>query len=384
MTLNNFTENYIKRSELSYRKKLGQYFTPNSLVNETLKALPKKEGALILEPSAGTGQFIDGIQRHFKSPKIDCFEVDRRLASLLEENYKDVSVKETNSLLENPYEKYDYVIGNPPYFELKLDRELKKRYKDIISGRVNIYSLFIKLGLDFLKPGGYLAYVIPSSMNNGSYFKKLRNYIKDRAAIKNIIYFNSNDFDDASQQTMCFVLRKGGGGDKYFVSKENSCIISKNYLSLRKEINSAKSIRELGFRVSTGPITWNQNKEKLTDSSEIPLIWAKNIDENIILGNHNKKQYIKDVPWFSNKGIVVNRIVGTKSSFSIRSAIVDLPKWTAENHVNVIFPTSNAKITLEELHRHMKNPRAHKVMSKIIGNTQISKTELENWFPIWM
>ena len=42
------------------------------------------------------------------------------------------------------------------------------------NGRTNAYAFFVYLGLKLLKPNGYLAYVISSSMNNGTYFRKLR------------------------------------------------------------------------------------------------------------------------------------------------------------------------------------------------------------------
>jgi len=39
--------------------------------------------------------------------------------------------------------QFDLIIGNPPYFEMYLDEGDKKKYIEIISGRVNMYSLFI-------------------------------------------------------------------------------------------------------------------------------------------------------------------------------------------------------------------------------------------------
>ena len=51
-------------------------------------------------------------------------------------------------------EYYDMIVGNPPYFEFTLSNELKKKYKDVISGRVNIYTLFIKKSIILLKPKG--------------------------------------------------------------------------------------------------------------------------------------------------------------------------------------------------------------------------------------
>ena len=64
------TKERIKTNTLTYRKKLGQFFTPDDIKNELFSFLPKKEDALILEPAVGTGEFVDGILKNFKNCKL--------------------------------------------------------------------------------------------------------------------------------------------------------------------------------------------------------------------------------------------------------------------------------------------------------------------------
>ena len=64
--------------------------------------------------------------------------------------------------------EYDVIVGNPPYFNLKLD-EIKKKYPNenfgaVATGRTNIASLFLKKYVDSLKNDGYLGFVFPRAL----------------------------------------------------------------------------------------------------------------------------------------------------------------------------------------------------------------------------
>ena len=61
----------------------------------------------------------------------------------------------------------------------------------MLNGRTNIFNLFIKLGLDLVKENGYVAYVVPPSMNNGAYFNKLREYIIKHSNIESLSILKS-------------------------------------------------------------------------------------------------------------------------------------------------------------------------------------------------
>ncbi|MQT61498.1 N-6 DNA methylase, partial [Pseudomonas sp. FSL R10-0399] len=70
-----------------------------------------------------------------------------------------------------PKDRFDLVIGNPPYGRAKLDAETRERYKRSLYGHANLYGLFTDLALRHTKPGGVIAYVTPTSFLAGVYFK---------------------------------------------------------------------------------------------------------------------------------------------------------------------------------------------------------------------
>ena len=395
---------YLNNADLKKRKNLGQYFTPKSIRELLISKLPKKENADILDPACGSGEFLLSCEKYFKNPNLNGFEIDKNLVAiaskLLKNSKNNSNIKNIDTLnidTNNNKIKYDYVIGNPPYFEIKLNEKLKSKHSDIIKGRVNIFSLFIKIGLESLKDGGYLAYVVPPSMNNGAYFSKLREYIIKNSSLEYLhIIDGADNFHSANQKVMLIILKKTNSkkSRKYIFEKNGITIFTEDKKFLNEAYKNTVCLKEIGYGVKTGSIVWNEHKEKLTEdkNNSTLLIWASNIiNGKIIIPNaKNKPQYIKNIPKdliIKSRVVVVNRITGSSKDINIKSAIVDEKEFVCENHVNVIYPLKNSNLnysnySLEDILKALQDEVNIKVMRLISGNTQVSKTELEKLLPI--
>ena len=386
---------YLKNTDIKKRKKLGQYFTPKSIRELLLSKLPKKDNADILDPACGSGEFLLSCKKYFKNPILYGFDIDKKLINIASKLVKNASIKNFDFLnIDINKKKYDYIIGNPPYFELKLNEEIKKKYFDIIKGRVNIFSLFIKTGLDLLKDGGYLAYVVPPSMNNGAYFSKLREYIIKNSSLEYLhIIDGADNFHLANQKVMLIILKKTNSkkSSKYIFKKNGITIFTEDKKFLNKAYKNTVSLKDIGYTVKTGNIIWNEHKEKLTNdkNNSTLLIWASNINNGkIIIGyTKGKPQYIKNISndlIIKSRVVVVNRITGSSKDINIKAAIVNEKEFLCENHVNVIYMSKNANCnySLEDIFKALQDKTNIKVMRLISGNTQISKTELERLLPI--
>ena len=238
-----------------------------------------------------------------------------------------------------------------------------------------------------LKDGGYLAFINPPSMNNGAYFYKLRDYIIENCNIENIsILEDAGMFEDAQQSIMLFVVKKGENNGDYIFKQNSKTIFSEGADYLKEQFKDKTTLKDLNYEVKTGKIVWNNNKDKLTDDSEkgVPLIWSKNItDDGLELGNYKREQYINTDSPNTGPAIVVNRIVGQPGKGSVRaSKIPKGMKFLAENHVNVIKPKENPKIDIDSVLSQLNDPENVGILQKITGNSQLSKTELEELFPI--
>ena len=386
---------YLKNTDIKKRKKIGQYFTPKSIRELLLSKLPKKDNADILDPACGSGEFLLSCKKYFENPILYGFDIDKKLINISSKLVKNAIIKNFDFLnIDIDKKKYDYIIGNPPYFELKLNEEIKKKYFDIIKGRVNIFSLFIKTGLDLLKDGGYLAYVVPPSMNNGAYFSKLREYIIKNSSLEYLhIIDGADNFHLANQKVMLIILKKTNSkkSSKYLFKKNGITIFTEDKKFLNKAYKNTVSLKDIGYTVKTGGIIWNEHKEKLTNdkNNSTLLIWASNINNGkIIIGyTKGKPQYIKNISndlIIKSRVVVVNRITGSSKEINIKAAIVNEKEFVCENHVNVIYMSKNANCnySLEDIFKALQDKTNIKVMRLISGNTQISKTELERLLPI--
>ena len=393
------TLEYINQARIEFRKELGQYFTIKSIRDILIDNLPneflEKSNLKILDPACGTGEFLLSCKEKFNSPVLIGWDIDKNVLDIAKKIVPEAKLELKNTLVFETKEKYDLIIGNPPYFEFKPDDKIKEKFKELIKGRTNIYGLFIAKSLDLLKEDGFLAFVVPPSMNNGSYFSKLRQKIISNSNIEFLrILDSSSFFHGANQTVMLIILKKGKNKGDYIFKKNGITIFSENPQYLGKEFNNTYSLKELGYEVKTGRIVWNQHKDKLTDDkSKIPLIWSNNIvDNKIILDNNPKRKQYIDIDYYDEgPAIVVNRIVGQAGKAKIKAALIPKGfKFLAENHINVIFRKKEQnlhnfsnlkKIDFEKILNQLNSKDKVGILQKITGNTQISKTELENLFP---
>ncbi|SDF08198.1 TaqI-like C-terminal specificity domain-containing protein [Sporolituus thermophilus DSM 23256] len=103
---------------------------------------------------------------------------------------------------------YDYVVGNPPYlsFGLRggqvLDPEYGKYLRQAFTAcaeyKISYYALFMQRGIELLKPGGRLGFIVPDSFLLGRYFSKLRRYLLDNTAVKAIVHIAAPVFHQAA------------------------------------------------------------------------------------------------------------------------------------------------------------------------------------------
>ena len=399
-----FTIRYMEKTNINYRKSLGQYFTPRSIRELLLEKLPNTtKKPKVLDPACGTGEFLITAKNYFKDSELYGWDIDKNLVNIASKVMPEAELNSLDALYNTDYGKYDFVIGNPPYFEFSPSKGIEEKFKRVTNGRINIFSLFICQGLNWLKNGGYLAFVVPPSMNNGAYFLKLREFIIGNANIEYLhILKDPKIFQGALQSTMLLILRKSKNKGNYLFKKNGILIFTEEAKFLKKSFQNKITLNDLGYEVKTGRVVWNENRHLLTNNSNegIPLIWAHNItDEGLRhpLLNSEKPQYIKRKDYDIGPAIVTNRITGSVNSKNLKAAIISPGrKFIAENHVNVIFPPSNKKqtalafntnlvkksISLFQIAKQLSSKEKLKVIENITGNTQISKTELEKLFPI--
>ena len=394
----------------SVKKAQGIYFTPQSivsrLISKALLQIADQSNICILEPSCGSCEFVKVLDERLDDISITCVELNTDIYNeIVKLEFKnEVEIINDDFLKITDEERFDLIIGNPPYFVCKredISQQFVAKYGEYITGRPNMFGLFIIHSLELLKPNGVLAFVIPKSFLNSAYYANIRNLIKSTCDIIEIEdYAGANDFLDTEQATFGLILKKRE--DLTIEECEYSVLLNGNYIftpdagQLRAFFENSTTIKKMGLAVKTGTIVWNEKKDLLTDDElNTILLYNTNItnDNKVKLTtfkNAEKGQYI-EVEGTTNPIIVVNRGNGN-ASYNFKYAFIEkLMPFVVENHLNMIYlPESNPmkKNDLIALYKKIicsfENPKTRAFIELFFGNNGLSKTELETILPIYL
>ena len=402
--LSEATREWLSGAPVSFRKRLGQYMTPVQIREQLLDYCDLRPGMRVLDPGVGTGEFLLSVKVRQPMAELHGWDVDSSVLSVARRSLPDAHLALRSALDLYRGESFDLVIGNPPYFQFKSSQELRSRFSQVISGRVNIFALFFQVGLQALRRGGQLAYVVPPSMNTGAYFERLRAYLVQNADVEYLkILANSSMFDGARTPVQLIVLRAGARDRRRHVFTSRSSvngfertILAEAPSELEQASKCGRTLFELGYEAVTGSIVWNQHKSALrqtSGTSAVLLIWAHNITDGRSItdglslnGSGRRPQYIQaKQPSLEGPAIVTNRVVGPVGAAQFRCALVpEGMKFFGENHVNVIRPHGEFTPLLDwgELLESLRNPGTVQAVRMFTGNAQISATELTHLVPL--
>lgn len=380
--------------------------TPKSIRDIAIAHLPLQDGDKVLDPAVGTGELLISAIKKNPNVKLYGWDIDNEILKTARKNLGEGAILECqNGLWVTDKDGYfDAAIVNPPYFELKPSSQEKVAFGDIIKGRANIYAFFIKKVIDLIKEDGYAAFIIPPSMNNGSYFEALRKYIMKHAEIKHIsVITDSSLFIEAQTSVQIIVFQKKAKpviNPKHILdlkkvtgSPEEKCLFTEDAKKIASFWKDKTSIYNLGYDVITGPLVWNVVTEHLSETQKtndfIKVYYSKDINSSggvTLNSSMDKRRYMDKTKknCLTGEAIIVNRIVGGVGLGNIRAALVS-GEYFAENHVNVIVPRKGVKqlISLKDLHAKLiSDSKISEYLQAFTGNTQLSATELKHYIPI--
>lgn len=151
----------------------GQVFTRDDIVQQMLTL--RKNTGRTLEPSAGDGAFVKHI------PNCVAIEIDS-------------SVAPEGALIKDFFaypisEKFECVIGNPPYVRY---RDIQSSTKKLLDGtlfdrRTNLYLYFIEKSIKHLKKGGELIFIVPRDFIKLTSARKLNAWLYSQGTITDFI-----------------------------------------------------------------------------------------------------------------------------------------------------------------------------------------------------
>ncbi|MCK9544673.1 MAG: Eco57I restriction-modification methylase domain-containing protein [Novosphingobium sp.] len=231
-------------------KVLGQVYTSSDIVCKMLDLINYQESnndilyKHIIEPSCGDGSFlieivkryvkcslnnkisndkiISNLEKYIVAIEIDNIELSKAIINvnnvvktLLNEDKVNWNFTNGNTLYNyNNFEnKFDYVVGNPPYVKIhninKEDKEFIKNNLIFSKGSFDLYMSFYEIGLKLLNEDGKLCYISPNSWLKNNSYKKFRGYLNENKLISYLKdYGSENMFKNVSTYNSIVVLNK--------------------------------------------------------------------------------------------------------------------------------------------------------------------------------
>jgi len=128
---------------------------------------------------------------------------DGRLFKMFEDSVLALVVKN--------YMDYEYVVGNPPYVNIKhIPDENQEYYRELYDsayGRFDLYVLFIERGLNLLSEDGKLGYITSNKFARSKYGKEIRRIITaDYSLAKYVDFGDTEVFEDATNYPCIFFV----------------------------------------------------------------------------------------------------------------------------------------------------------------------------------
>lgn len=389
-----------KNLEKTTKKNNGIYFTPPKTILKNIDFLnPYLQNIKnVLEPSCGSCEYITKLDNLYNLD-FTCIEKNEEIYNQIKTYEKD-NIKILNSDFIN-YDienKFDLIIGNPPYFVIQKNIVPNEYYK-YFEGRPNIFIIFIIKSLKMLKENGILSFVLPNSFINSSYYNKARKYIYTNYKILNIIDCKDDNYIETKQETIIFIiqnkLQENKENDKFSLNMNDNIIFGceDNIKKIRELYANSTTLKNLGFNIKVGNVVWNQVKDKLTDdNSKTRLIYSSDIENNKLVikkyKNNEKKNYINK-KGFNEPLFVINRGYGTcKYNFSYTIIDCDNLEYLVENHLLIVYYNENISKELlldkyNNIKKSFENIKTKQFIELYFGNNSINTTEILNILPIY-
>jgi adenine-specific DNA-methyltransferase len=333
-------------------------------------------------------------------------------------------VRVCDTLEETPNERFDLVVGNPPYGRVTLSAEQRRRYARSLYGHANLYGVFTDVALQWTKPRGLIAYLTPTSFLAGQYYSRLRLLLAEEArpVAIDFVHARRGVFEDVLQETLLAIYRKGERPRRVQIhylnlTGERTSQVTRNgtislpgdakapWLAPRHPEHSRliarvegmnSRLRDWGYSVSTGPLVWNRFKQQLCDgpdgSGVHPLIWAEAItaDGRFVFRARTKNHapYFKLQPgdeWLlvQRPCVLVQRTTAKEQARRLIAAEIPVAfvkkhgGVVVENHLNMVRADADPKVPAPVLAALLNSDIVDQVFRCMSGSVAVSAFELE-------
>ena len=151
---------YASYHEYAQAKKefeMGQFFTPHHVCRDMVDVLSPTSDEMVLDMCCGMGNFFNHLPNQHNAFG---FDIDGKAVAVARHLYPDASIERCDIQQFRSGQRFDVIIGNPP-FNLKFDSRLSQEY-------------YMDKAYDLLNPAGLLMVIVPASFMQNEFWEKSR------------------------------------------------------------------------------------------------------------------------------------------------------------------------------------------------------------------
>ena len=198
------------------RRALGIYYTPLEAAKVLARWVIRHPDEVLLEPSFGGCSMLTAAISVFRSLGNDTpsnqfygFDIDAKAFKHLAEMGIDNGRKQfqkADFLRCNAGEcRVSAVLANPPFVsyhrqsakQRKLTEQLRQKYFPKLPRLASLWAFFVLHSMSFLKPGGRMAFVLPSAIGNTDYGRMLLQHLTTKFAKVELVQVSQRIFIQA-------------------------------------------------------------------------------------------------------------------------------------------------------------------------------------------
>jgi N-6 DNA Methylase len=222
----------------------GTYATPRDIaqdvIRDVLRALPRSSTLDLIDLSTEAGQFlVTTVAAVPKRPGVRLFAIDRDQSALrLARKFYTFAHQHSQSQIPlaltcrdslfDPLPRgwprmFDAVVGNPPWAARcgSYTGKVRSAYPSLLTQNFDLYLAFMLRADELLRPGGFLAMVVPSTFLFNNSGRQVRRYLLEHYDVLTLrIYPRGSIVEVSCIVPVSFVLRKRVQGSKRHVSTQ--------------------------------------------------------------------------------------------------------------------------------------------------------------------
>lgn len=219
------------------KRQHGVYYTPSQVAELLVNWAIRSEHDLILEPSFGGCAFLEASVNQLR--KLGCNTPERQLSGFDIDPQAFAHLAKLDSCLcevGNRFihgdflsssvshlsgQKADVIVGNPPFVpyrrmdvtQRKVIENWSKNHTSVVKKDSSLWAYFLQHALQFLKPGGRMAWILPSSLLFVEYGHALRALVQSHFKATILIDLQEQLFIDSGTRERTVLLFSEGFSD---------------------------------------------------------------------------------------------------------------------------------------------------------------------------